>query len=294
MCDCDWMDPNPIQVDWEQLMDHYRSQEVVCAYLKEIRQVPPLTTGEEAELAALAVKGNQEARNRMIETHLDLVVAIAATYEDQHLFPLDAIQVGNIGLFQAVNAYDPQAGIPFGTFAQPYIHRAIQQELSCINVTRRIPVELVERINAVFRCHKALKAELGREPKVEELMEALHMTQEEISRGIQLEQPPVSLDAPVSQEEDTTLGDFLPDETDLMDSILPEREARLQELFDRLTPREAAVLRMRFGLEDGHTHTLEEVAEAFGVTRERIRQIERKAIRPRHIHRRKPISDFYK
>ena len=289
---CDWKYLEPTEVNLEALMAQYAGEPATSAYLKEIAPFQPLPAEEQEALAKLALEGDVAVRERLVETNLGLVAVIAATYEGRGLLILDLISAGNMGLLRAVETFDPGQGQPFVQYVQGWIHRAISEELANMNITPRIPTELLKRINAVHRCMKMLKEKLGREPDVEEIAQAMDLTEEQIRASIHLGEQPLSLDAPISLEDDTPLGDQIP----RPQPLTPEVEQQVQELLERMTPREAEVIRMRFGMVDGHTHTLDEVAAAFGITRERVRQIENKAIRRRGYRRSdrlKRIAEFY-
>ena len=302
---CDWKYLEPIEVNLEALMAQYAGEPATSAYLKEIAPFQPLPAEEQEALAKLALEGDVAVRERLVETNLGLVAVIAATYEGRGLLILDLVSAGNMGLLRAVETFDPGQGQPFVQYVQGWIHRAISEELANMNITPRIPTELLKRINAVHRCMKMLKEELGREPDVEEIAQAMDLTEKQVRAAIHLEEQPLSLDVPISLEEqplsldvpisledDTPLGDQIPSPLPMP----PEVAQKVEELLERMTPREAEVIRMRFGMDDGHTHTLDEVAAAFGITRERVRQIENKAIRRRGYRRSdrlKRIAEFY-
>ena len=289
---CDWKYLEPMEVNLEALMAQYAGEPATSAYLKEIAPFQPLPAEEQEALAKLALEGDVAVRERLVETNLGLVAVIAATYEGRGLLILDLVSAGNMGLLRAVETFDPGQGQPFVQYVQGWIHRAISEELANMNITPRIPTELLKRINAVHRCMKMLKEELGREPDVEEIAQAMDLTEEQIRAAIHLGVPPLSLDAPTCREDDTPLGDQIPSPLPMP----PEVAQKVEELLERMTPREAEVIRMRFGMVDGHTHTLDEVAAAFGITRERVRQIENKAIRRRGYRRSdrlKRIAEFY-
>ena len=289
---CDWKYLEPIEVNLEALMAQYAGEPATSAYLKEIAPFQPLPAEEQEALAKLALEGDVAVRQRLVETNLGLVAVIAATYEGRGLLILDLVSAGNMGLIRALETFDPGQGQPFVQYVQGWIHRAISEELANMNITPRIPTELLKRINAVHRCMKMRKEKLGREPDVEEIAQAMDLTEEQIRASIHLGEQPLSLDAPISLEDDTPLGDQIPSPLPMP----PEVAQQVEELLERMTPREAEVIRMRFGMDDGHTHTLDEVAAAFGITRERVRQIENKAIRRRGYRRSdrlKRIAEFY-
>ena len=289
---CEWKYLEPMEIDVESLMERYVSDPAVSAYLKEIALFQPLPADVQEELAKQTLDGDQAAREQLIGANLGMVTAIATTYAGRGLCLLDLISVGNIGLMRALETFDPAEKAPFARYVQLCIHRAIARELYEACITPRIPTKLLERINAVVRCRQTLKEELGREPDVEEIAQATGLTEEQIRAAIHLDEPPLSLDAPVSDEDDTPLGDQIPAE--VPDLNIAEEQVR--ELLEYMRPREAEVIRLRFGMVDGQPHTLEEVAEILGITRERVRQIENKAIRPivrNRMRRRKRIQDFY-
>ena len=269
----------------------------VKIYLKEIGRVPLLSAEEEIELAKRVSEGDKAAKDRLTEANLRLVVSIAKKYSGRGLHILDLIQEGNTGLIRAVDKFDYTKGNKFSTYATWWIRQAITRAIADQARTIRIPVHMVEVINKATRCNRKLVQELGREPTLEEIAAELNLPIEKIIEANRTAADTLSLDMPVGDEEDTTIGSFVEDDNTpgpvdaTSNAMLSEA---LTEILGTLTEREADVLRMRFGMYDGRTHTLEEVGQIFGVTRERIRQIENKAIRKlRHPSRAKKIKDFY-
>ena len=284
-------------VDPVDLAAEYSLDDPVRMYLKEIGQVKLLSAEEEVELAKRVAEGDQEAKNKLTEANLRLVVSIAKKYSGRGLHILDLIQEGNTGLIRAVDKFDWTKGNKFSTYATWWIRQAITRAIADQARTIRVPVHMVEVINKATRCNRKLVQELGREPTVEEIAKELNLPVEKIIEANRTAADTLSLDTPVGDEEDTSIGSFVEDERTpgpadaTSNALLAEA---LKEILDTLTEREADVLRMRFGMYDGRTHTLEEVGQNFGVTRERIRQIENKAIRKlRHPSRAKKIKDFY-
>ena len=290
-------------VDDEELVDpvdlaaEYNLDDPVRMYLKEIGQIKLLSADEEVDLAKRVCDGDQEAKNKLTEANLRLVVSIAKKYSGRGLHILDLIQEGNTGLIRAVDKFDWTKGNKFSTYATWWIRQAITRAIADQARTIRVPVHMVEVINKATRCNRKLVQELGREPTVEEIAKELNLPVEKIIEANRTAADTLSLDTPVGDEEDTSIGSFVEDERTpgpadaTSNALLAEA---LKEILDTLTEREADVLRMRFGMYDGRTHTLEEVGQIFGVTRERIRQIENKAIRKlRHPSRAKKIKDFY-
>jgi len=284
-------------VDPVDLAAEYNLDDPVRMYLKEIGQVKLLSAEEEVELAKRVAEGDQEAKNKLTEANLRLVVSIAKKYSGRGLHILDLIQEGNTGLIRAVDKFDWTKGNKFSTYATWWIRQAITRAIADQARTIRVPVHMVEVINKATRCNRKLVQELGREPTVEEIAAELGLPVEKIIEANRTAADTLSLDTPVGDEEDTSIGSFVEDERTpgpadaTSNALLAEA---LKEILDTLTEREADVLRMRFGMYDGRTHTLEEVGQIFGVTRERIRQIENKAIRKlRHPSRAKKIKDFY-
>ena len=286
-----------ILVDPVDLAAEFNLDDPVRMYLKEIGQIPLLSADEEVELAKLVSEGDQKAKNKLTEANLRLVVSIAKKYSGRGLHILDLIQEGNTGLIRAVDKFDWTKGNKFSTYATWWIRQAITRAIADQARTIRVPVHMVEVINKTTRCNRKLVQELGREPTVEEIAAELNLPVEKIIEANRTAADTLSLDTPVGDEEDTSIGSFVEDERTpgpadaTSNAMLAEA---LKEILDTLTEREADVLRMRFGMFDGRTHTLEEVGQNFGVTRERIRQIENKAIRKlRHPSRAKKIKDFY-
>ena len=284
-------------VDPVDLAAEYNLDDPVRMYLKEIGQVKLLSAEEEVELAKKVAEGDQDAKNKLTEANLRLVVSIAKKYSGRGLHILDLIQEGNTGLIRAVDKFDWTKGNKFSTYATWWIRQAITRAIADQARTIRVPVHMVEVINKATRCNRKLVQELGREPTVEEIAAELGLPVEKIIEANRTAADTLSLDTPVGDEEDTSIGSFVEDERTpgpadaTSNALLAEA---LKEILDTLTEREADVLRMRFGMYDGRTHTLEEVGQIFGVTRERIRQIENKAIRKlRHPSRAKKIKDFY-
>ena len=284
-------------VDPLELAAEYNLDDPVRMYLKEIGQVKLLTAEEEIELAKRVSEGDKKAKDRLTEANLRLVVSIAKKYSGRGLHILDLIQEGNTGLIRAVDKFDYTKGNKFSTYATWWIRQAITRAIADQARTIRVPVHMVEVINKATRCNLKLVQELGREPTLEEIAAELNLPIEKIIEANRTAADTLSLDMPVGDEEDTTIGSFVEDDNTpgpvdaTSNAMLSEA---LTEILGTLTEREADVLRMRFGMYDGRTHTLEEVGQIFGVTRERIRQIENKAIRKlRHPSRAKKIKDFY-
>ena len=284
-------------VDPLELAAEYNLDDPVRMYLKEIGQVKLLTAEEEIELAKRVSEGDKKAKDRLTEANLRLVVSIAKKYSGRGLHILDLIQEGNTGLIRAVDKFDYTKGNKFSTYATWWIRQAITRAIADQARTIRVPVHMVEVINKATRCNRKLVQELGREPTLEEIAAELNLPIEKIIEANRTAADTLPLDMPVGDEEDTTIGSFVEDDNTpgpvdaTSNAMLSEA---LTEILGTLTEREADVLRMRFGMYDGRTHTLEEVGQIFGVTRERIRQIENKAIRKlRHPSRAKKIKDFY-
>jgi len=289
-------DDEPL-VDPVELAAEYNLDDPVRMYLKEIGQVKLLSAEEEIELAKQVSEGDKKAKDKLTEANLRLVVSIAKKYSGRGLHILDLIQEGNTGLIRAVDKFDYTKGNKFSTYATWWIRQAITRAIADQARTIRVPVHMVEVINKATRCNRKLVQELGREPTLEEIAAELNLPIEKIIEANRTAADTLSLDTPVGDEEDTTIGSFVEDDNTLgpadatSNTLLAEA---LSEILGTLTEREADVLRMRFGMYDGRTHTLEEVGQIFGVTRERIRQIENKAIRKlRHPSRAKKIKDFY-
>ena len=284
-------------IDPVDLAAEYNLDDPVRMYLKEIGQVKLLSAEEEVELAKRVAEGDQAAKNKLTEANLRLVVSIAKKYSGRGLHILDLIQEGNTGLIRAVDKFDWTKGNKFSTYATWWIRQAITRAIADQARTIRVPVHMVEVINKATRCNRKLVQELGREPTVEEIAAELGLPVEKIIEANRTAADTLSLDTPVGDEEDTSIGSFVEDDRTpgpadaTSNAMLAEA---LKEILDTLTEREADVLKMRFGMYDGRSHTLEEVGQIFGVTRERIRQIENKAIRKlRHPSRAKRIKDFY-
>ena len=271
-------------------------EDPVRMYLKEIGKVPLLTAEEEIELAKRMEAGDEKAKQKLAEANLRLVVSIAKRYVGRGMLFLDLIQEGNLGLIKAVEKFDYEKGYKFSTYATWWIRQAITRAIADQARTIRIPVHMVETINKLIRISRQLLQELGREPTAEELAVEMQMPEEKVREIMKIAQEPVSLETPIGEEEDSHLGDFIPD-----DDIPAPAEAaaftllkeQLIEVLDTLTEREEKVLRLRFGLDDGRARTLEEVGKEFNVTRERIRQIEAKALRKlRHPSRSRKLKDY--
>jgi len=283
-------------IDPETLVDNFSIDDPVRMYLKEIGKVNLLTTDEEIELAMRMAEGDKEAKRMMAEANLRLVVSIAKRYVGRGMLFLDLIQEGNLGLIKAVEKFDYTKGYKFSTYATWWIRQAITRAIADQARTIRIPVHMVETINKVMRISRQLLQELGHDPTPEEIAYDMGLPVEKVREILKIAQEPVSLETPIGEEEDSHLGDFIPDE----DASEPAEAAsftllkeQLSEVLGTLTPREEKVLRLRFGIEDGRTRTLEEVGKEFNVTRERIRQIEAKALRKlRHPSRSKKLKDF--
>ena len=268
----------------------------VRMYLKEIGKVPLLSSDEEIELAERMHNGDETAKKRLSEANLRLVVSIAKRYVGRGMLFLDLIQEGNLGLIKAVEKFDYTKGYKFSTYATWWIRQAITRAIADQARTIRIPVHMVETINKLIRVSRQLLQELGREPRVDEIANAMGVNEEKVREIMKIAQEPVSLETPIGEEEDSILGDFIPDNdapapSDMAAFMLLKEQ--LMNVLETLTPREEKVLRLRFGLDDGRTRTLEEVGKEFNVTRERIRQIEAKALRKlRHPSRSKKLKDF--
>lgn len=276
--------------------DGVRLDDPVRMYLKEIGRVPLLSSEEEVNLAKRMEQGDEDAKKRLVEANLRLVVSIAKRYVGRGMQFLDLIQEGNLGLIKAVEKFDYQKGFKFSTYATWWIRQAITRAIADQARTIRIPVHMVETINKLIRVSRQLLQELGREPSPEEVAAQMDIPVERVHEILKIAQEPVSLETPIGEEEDSHLGDFIPDE----DAMAPADAAayvllreQLDDVLSTLTDREQKVLKLRFGLEDGRARTLEEVGQEFGVTRERIRQIEAKALRKlRHPSRSKRLKDF--
>ena len=289
-----------VDVDMEKIdlsvPDGVSIEDPVRMYLKEIGKVPLLSADEEIELAKRMSDGDEDAKKRLAEANLRLVVSIAKRYVGRGMLFLDLIQEGNLGLIKAVEKFDYQKGFKFSTYATWWIRQAITRAIADQARTIRIPVHMVETINKLIRVSRQLLQELGREPLPEEIAEELDMPVERVREILKISQEPVSLETPIGEEEDSHLGDFIQD-----DNVPVPAEAaaatllkeQLNEVLDTLTEREQKVLRLRFGMNDGRARTLEEVGKEFDVTRERIRQIEAKALRKlRHPSRSRKLRDY--
>ena len=282
--------------DTDALVDTFSTDDPVRMYLKEIGKVNLLTPEEETALAIRMAEGDEDAKRRMAEANLRLVVSIAKRYVGRGMLFLDLIQEGNLGLIKAVEKFDYTKGYKFSTYATWWIRQAITRAIADQARTIRIPVHMVETINKVIRVSRQLLQELGHDPSTEEIAAEMNLPVEKVRDILKIAQEPVSLETPIGEEEDSHLGDFIPDE----DASEPAEAAsftllkeQLMNVLATLTPREEKVLRLRFGLEDGRSRTLEEVGKEFNVTRERIRQIEAKALRKlRHPSRSKKLRDF--
>ena len=284
-------------VDFELSMpENINIDDPVRMYLKEIGKVPLLSANEEVELAKRMGEGDQEAKRKLAEANLRLVVSIAKRYVGRGMLFLDLIQEGNLGLIKAVEKFDYQKGYKFSTYDTWWIRQAITRAIADQARTIRIPVHMVETINKLIRVSRQLLQQYGRDPLPEELAKEMDIPEEKVREILKIAQEPVSLETPIGEEEDSHLGDFIPDD----DAPAPAEAAaftllkeQLMDVLDTLTPREEKVLKLRFGLEDGRARTLEEVGKEFQVTRERIRQIEAKALRKlRHPSRSKKLRDF--
>ena len=282
-------------VEVEADIETYSTDDPVRMYLKEIGKVPLLSAGEEVELAIKMSEGDEDAKRRMAEANLRLVVSIAKRYVGRGMLFLDLIQEGNLGLIKAVEKFDYTKGYKFSTYATWWIRQAITRAIADQARTIRIPVHMVETINKVIRVSRQLLQELGHDPSAEEIAEEMGIPVDKVRDILKIAQEPVSLETPIGEEEDSHLGDFIPDE----DASEPSEAAsfsllkeQLMEVLETLTPREKKVLELRFGIVDGRTRTLEEVGKEFNVTRERIRQIEAKALRKlRHPSRSRKLKD---
>ena len=294
--------PDDITSDISELESDLGSTEGVAIddpvrmYLKEIGKVPLLSAAEEIEIAKRMADGDQDAKKQLAEANLRLVVSVAKRYVGRGMLFLDLIQEGNLGLIKAVEKFDYRKGYTFSPYATWWIRQAITRAIADQARTIRIPVHMVETINKLIRVNRQLLQEYGREPRPDEIAREMGISEEKVREIIKVAQEPVSLETPIGEEEDSHLGDFIPDD----DAPAPAEVAaftllkeQLMEVLDTLTPREEKVLRLRFGLDDGKARTLEEVGREFNVTRERIRQIEAKALRKlRHPSRSKKLKDF--
>ena len=271
-------------------------EDPVRMYLKEIGKVPLLTAEEEIDLAQKMEAGDEEAKKRLAEANLRLVVSIAKRYVGRGMLFLDLIQEGNLGLIKAVEKFDYRKGYKFSTYATWWIRQAITRAIADQARTIRIPVHMVETINKLIRISRQLLQELGREPTPEEIAEEMNMSVDRVREILKISQEPVSLETPIGEEEDSHLGDFIQDDNVPVPAdaaAFTMLKEQLEEVLDTLTEREQKVLRLRFGLDDGRARTLEEVGKEFNVTRERIRQIEAKALRKlRHPSRSRKLKDY--
>ena len=283
-------------LDTDAVAEAFSTDDPVRMYLKEIGKVPLLTPEEEVALAMRMAEGDEDAKRRMAEANLRLVVSIAKRYVGRGMLFLDLIQEGNLGLIKAVEKFDYTKGYKFSTYATWWIRQAITRAIADQARTIRIPVHMVETINKVIRVSRQLLQELGHDPSAEEIAEEMGLPADKVREILKIAQEPVSLETPIGEEEDSHLGDFIEDE-----GVSEPSEAasftllkeQLMSVLDTLTPREKKVLELRFGIVDGRTRTLEEVGKEFNVTRERIRQIEAKALRKlRHPSRSKKLRDF--
>ncbi len=281
---------------YDQLLKEINMDDPVKMYLKDIGKVPLLAADEEIELARRMLEGDEEAKRKLSEANLRLVVSIAKRYMGRGMLFLDLIQEGNLGLMKAVEKFDYQKGFKFSTYATWWIRQAITRAIADQARTIRIPVHMVETINKVIRVSRMLLQEYGREPTPEEIAKHMGIPEEKVREIQKIAQDPVSLETPIGEEEDSHLGDFLEDETSTAPSDMVAFTMLKEQLIgvlDTLTPREEKVLRLRYGIDDGRPRTLEEVGKEFNVTRERIRQIEAKALRKlRHPNRSKRLKDF--
>ncbi|MCP8616890.1 RNA polymerase sigma factor RpoD [Salirhabdus salicampi] len=297
-------DPNMQQIAKEEEFDlndlsvppGVKINDPVRMYLKEIGRVDLLSAEEEINLAQRIEQGDEEAKRRLAEANLRLVVSIAKRYVGRGMLFLDLIQEGNMGLIKAVEKFDYRKGYKFSTYATWWIRQAITRAIADQARTIRIPVHMVETINKLIRVQRQLLQDLGREPTPEEIGKEMDLTPDKVREILKIAQEPVSLETPIGEEDDSHLGDFIEDQeaTSPSDHAAYELlKEQLEDVLDTLTDREENVLRLRFGLDDGRTRTLEEVGKVFGVTRERIRQIEAKALRKlRHPSRSKRLKDF--
>ena len=290
------IDEVPMPETDSELLEGVGMDDPVRMYLKEIGQIPLLTQEEEIQVAMQMGKGDEQARERLAEANLRLVVSIAKRYAGRGMQLLDLIQEGNLGLIKAVEKFDYQKGYKFSTYATWWIRQAITRSIADQARTIRIPVHMVETINRLIRTSRQLLQELGREPQPEEIAKRMDMPVDRVREIMKISMDPVSLETPIGEEEDSHLGDFIQDDRMAVPvdaatyTLLHEQ---LMEVLETLTDREQKVLRLRFGLDDGRPRTLEEVGREFNVTRERIRQIEAKALRKlRHPSRSKKLKDY--
>ena len=294
------VDDEPTEEELENIEfsvpDGVSIEDPVRMYLKEIGKVPLLSADEEVELAKKMETGDLDARKRLAEANLRLVVSIAKRYVGRGMLFLDLIQEGNLGLIKAVEKFDYRKGYKFSTYATWWIRQAITRAIADQARTIRIPVHMVETINKLIRVSRQLLQELGREPTPEEIAEEMHMSVERVREILKISQEPVSLETPIGEEEDSHLGDFIQDDNVPVPAdaaAFTMLKEQLEDVLSTLTDREQKVLRLRFGLDDGRARTLEEVGKEFNVTRERIRQIEAKALRKlRHPSRSRKLKDY--
>ncbi len=290
------VDDNPEEIDELLTQDGVSVDDPVRMYLKEIGKVPLLSADRELELAFRMSQGDKDAKNQLVEANLRLVVSIAKRYVNRGMYFLDLIQEGNLGLMKAVEKFDYGKGYKFSTYATWWIRQAITRAIADQARTIRIPVHMVETINKVLRVSRQLLQDYGRDPSEEEIAEQMNMPVDKVREILKIAQEPVSLEMPIGEEEDSHLGDFIADDNTPAPAdaatYMMLRE-QLQEVLHTLTAREEAVLKLRFGLDDGRPRTLEEVGREFDITRERIRQIEAKALRKlRHPSRSKKLKDY--
>ena len=290
------LSPDDIEVEDLTMSKDVKINDPVRMYLKEIGRIPLLTSEEEFEYAKLAGEGDEYAKKMLAESNLRLVVSIAKRYVGRGMLFLDLIQEGNIGLMKAVDKFDSTKGFKFSTYATWWIRQAITRAIADQARTIRVPVHMVETINKLARVQRQLTQELNREPTDEEIAKKLNISVDKVREVYKISQDPVSLETPIGEEDDSHLGDFIKDPITMGPEEYATQELLKEELADvltTLTEREEKVLRLRFGLDDGQCRTLEEVGQIFGVTRERIRQIEAKALRKlRHPSRSRKLKDF--
>ncbi len=283
-------------IDDRDVLEGVSTEDPVRMYLKEIGNVPLMSTEEEKALAKRVEQGDEEAKKALTEANLRLVVSIAKKYVGRGMPFLDLIQEGNMGLMKAVDKFDPEKGFKFSTYATWWIRQAITRGIADTGRTIRVPVHMVETINKTLRMTRTLLQDLGREPTPEEVAEKLNVPVGRVREVLKISRDPVSLDTPIGEEDDSHLGDFIEDDSALSpadSAAFSMLRAELGTALESLTDRERQVVRLRFGLEDGRARTLEEVGKEFNVTRERIRQIEAKALRKlRHPSRSKRLKDF--